>query len=155
MKNTKELKENRERLQREAQKAWSNWKSPKKKELFVKRGKKKKRSDKVLKRKYKRIPKQYAVYIKSDWWKKRKEKFYRENEKRCMACLNTHYIDLHHIVYQNFGEELDRHLVALCRDCHEEFHQLYGVRKSMIEQTNEFIIKKREEVDFKRIMLGI
>lgn len=32
--------------------------------------------------------------------------------------------DLHHRSYDRLGHELDEDLVALCRGCHEELHQL-------------------------------
>lgn len=139
------LKENKQRMERDVK----SWKS---KHIVVNGEfvRKKKRRGKIPTKK--RIPKQYSVYIKSEWWTKRKNKFYKENEKRCMACLGTKYIDLHHLFYGNYGNETDEQLVALCRLCHEEYHQTYGVAKDMIHTTNIFIIEKREEIDFNSII---
>lgn len=117
------------------------WKKLKKKE-------KKKRKERIYKN---RIPKQYKVYIKSKWWTKRKNKFYRKYGKICQACQSTKYIDLHHMLYANYGNEEDIHLVALCRGCHEEYHSIHGVKRNMIKETHQFIIEKREIADFPKV----
>lgn len=99
-------------------------------------------------RQYNRIPKHYKVYIKSKWWTKRKNEYYRKHKKQCQACFTTKYINLHHIVYKNFGYEADEDLVALCVDCHGEFHEKYGVSATMKSETNMFIIEKQQEIQF-------
>lgn len=99
-------------------------------------------------RKYKRIPTQYKVYIKSKWWTRRKNQYYQLNVKQCQACLSNKYINLHHMLYVDYGRELDENLVALCKGCHEEYHLKYGVKRNMINDTNKFIIEKRELMEF-------
>lgn len=98
-----------------------------------------------------RIPKKYAIYIKSKHWEKRKNQYYKIHRKICQACNSKTYIDLHHLLYGNFGNEKDEHLTALCRECHEEYHTIYGVKGNMIDDTNKFIIEKREQVEFPKI----
>lgn len=93
-------------------------------------------------RKYeKRIPRKYGLYIKSIFWKNRKNKFYKENKKICFICGSTKYIQLNHLEYNSelFGNEPDSMLVALCKSHHEEFHALYGVKKKMYDEFNDFI----------------
>lgn len=55
------------------------------------------------------------------------------------------------MLYANYGKEDDSHLVALCRSCHEEYHSMYGVQRNMITETNQFIIEKREIVEFPKV----
>lgn len=117
--------------------------------------KKKSKNGKIKKKrnrtKLAKIPRSYKIYIKSVFWEKRKNDWYRKYGKSCKACLHTKYINLHHMFYKNYGNESDDHLVALCLDCHAEFHELYGVKKDMVKETNEFIINKREVLDFPKI----
>lgn len=90
----------------------------------------------------------YKEYIKSHWWTERKRAYYKNNKKQCAACLSNKYINLHHIKYGNYGEEKDTALVPLCRECHVEYHEKYGVSKNMTSQTSIFIQEKRELLDF-------
>jgi 5-methylcytosine-specific restriction endonuclease McrA len=115
-------------------------------------GKEWKKSQKKIKklrkeRKYrKRIPKSYKIYIKSEFWEKRKNIYYRKYGKKCFICGSVEYIQLNHLEYKYFGEEKDESLVALCRGCHEEFHSIFGVKHKMYEEFNEFIDLKQGEL---------
>lgn len=109
---------------------------------------KKKKRGKKLKRV--KIPVKYNEYIKSIFWNERKIRYYQIHKRVCQACLSTKNIDLHHIVYGNFGNEKDEYLVCLCRDCHEEYHETYKIKGNMFKETNEFITLKRELLDFPR-----
>lgn len=134
MKYNKETRIGIKQLEAKANALLKNWNVPKKE--------RKKREYK------KRIPKKYALYIKSKFWTKRKNDYYRVHKKICQACSSKKFINLHHILYEDFGFEKDENLVALCRDCHEEFHEMYGVKHKMKKETNQFIIEKRELIDF-------
>lgn len=103
-----------------------------------------KRSAKRAERKYKnRVPRKYDVYIKSDWWAKRKNLYYKTHKRICSACDSAEYIDLHHLVYGSFGKEKDENLTPLCRSCHDEFHSLNGVKGDMYKETLQFIKDKK------------
>ena len=104
----------------------------------------------VIFRTSKKLPKNYKIYIKSVFWERRKKQYYKNHEKVCQACNAKKYIDLHHMWYKNYGNELDEHLVALCRECHEEYHSIYGVKTNMVSDTNRFIIEKQEQIEFPR-----
>jgi hypothetical protein len=84
-------------------------------------------------RKYARVPKKYKVYIKSKWWRQRKNRYYQDFGKKCMLCGSAKFIDLHHIEYKSseFGFEKDKTLIALCRNCHAEFHLRYKLKQNM------------------------
>ena len=100
------------------------------------------------KTKNEKAPLKYKEYIVSDFWKKRKQKFFTKYKKECTACLSEENINLHHMHYGNYGNEPDEWLVALCKNCHEEFHTNYELSANMTKDTNDFIIQKRENLDF-------
>lgn len=95
-------------------------------------------------RKQKRIPTKYKLYIKSKFWDARKNKFWKKFGKKCVACSDTLYVQLHHTYYKscNNGREPDEQLVALCVNCHNEFHTIYGTKKNMEKETVEFLLDK-------------
>lgn len=127
-------------------KRW-NKKYPVAKDFSIK--KKKKR----LARKYKnRIPKQYNIYIKSEWWEKRKNKYYQKHSKKCALCDSKKYITLHHLIYKDYGNELDENLVALCSEHHKLFHQMYGVKGDMKKDTLNFLKHRHEVLKVKKEM---
>lgn len=104
---------------------------------FVYRKKKRKQKSN---RKYKlRIPKRYTTYIKTHWWEKRKNEYYRLFTKRCCVCGSYKYISLHHLKYKNYGDEENKDLVPMCAYHHELFHELYGVKSDMHAEMQEFM----------------
>lgn len=130
-------------------------KPTRKQKLFKNNVAKKDRAD-VLKiraekrdRKYlNRIPKQYKVYIISHWWEDRKTAYYLNHKKQCVACGSSSYIVLHHLLYKDYGLELDENLVPLCHGCHEEFHSTHKTKKDLRKETSDFIVLKHELEDF-------
>jgi hypothetical protein len=94
------------------------------------------KNKKEKERKYKRVPKQYKVYIKSHWWEERKNKYWKTHTKQCYRCFTFEYVQLHHIKYswQSFGNEPDDTLIPMCRDCHDTFHSIYGVKGNMMKE---------------------
>lgn len=111
-------------------------------ENFNKRIKRKKRGHKS------RVPKQYKIYIESIHWIRRKNLYYQSNPRICAVCGSTNHIQLHHMIYANYGSEKDEHLIPLCHAHHEQFHsELGGSRGNMLKATNEFIQRKQEEIE--------
>ncbi len=104
------------------------------------------------KKKTTRVPVKYKLYIVSKHWENRKNLYYQSHKRICQACNSSSNIAVHHMFYGNYGQEKDEHLVALCRDCHEEFHTIYGVKKNMINFTNEFIEEKRQSIELKGLI---
>lgn len=107
----------------------------KKREKLIKEGSNRKYAN--------RCPKQYDIYITSHWWIKRKNLYYKTHKRECVACGSTEHINLHHLVYKDFGKELDKNLKPLCRVCHEEFHSIYGVKNDLYKETMQFIEDKK------------
>ncbi len=103
-------------------------------------------------REYKnRIPKKYKIYIKSKYWKLRRDKYFRELGRKCVVCGSSKYVNLHHLVYEDYGSEKNENLVVFCRFHHEEFHKEIGVKKNMVDETYQFIIDQRELLEFPKI----
>jgi len=96
----------------------------------------------------KRIPKKYNLYIKSKHWDKRKNVFWKKHERKCVICGSSGFINLHHIVYGNYGIEKDEHLVALCRYHHQLYHDTYKTKRNMEKETLEFICEQKELLEF-------
>jgi hypothetical protein len=93
-------------------------------------------------RKYdKRVPRKYKIYIKSVFWKTRKNKYWQKFPRKCAVCGSHEFVELHHIKYASayYGQEPDAWLYPLCHTCHEEFHLKYGTRADMTKETNQFI----------------
>jgi len=92
-------------------------------------------------------PLKYKEYIKSMFWRKRRNRFFAEFGRICFICKIKSHIVLHHLEYKNnlFGVEPDESLVCLCNGCHEEFHAIYGVKQKMYDEFNEFIQMKYDE----------
>jgi len=127
----KSIKKLQRRIERQLN---GEWKTKKYKNKIVKR----KKPVKEVK-----APKDYHQYIESSFWKKRKNKYWKEHKKQCQRCSTMKFIQLHHMYYDNslFGNEPDEHFCALCMDCHEQFHAKYGSKKDMIEDTHKFITR--------------
>jgi hypothetical protein len=89
-----------------------------------------------------RIPKKYKVYIKSQWWTKRKNKYYKEHKRECILCKCSEHCNLHHLVYGRLGYENDKDLVCLCQSCHEEYHSIYGTQGNMHDNFADFCSSK-------------
>ena len=107
------------------------------------RRKKRKKKKKLFNREYKRVPKQYKVYIKSKWWEKRKNQYFKIYGRKCQICGSSSYIQVHHIVYKDLGFEEDADLAGLCQSHHEQFHSIYGVKKDMTKDFTEFFVDEK------------
>jgi hypothetical protein len=95
-------------------------------------------------KKAKKVMPKYAVYILSKEWRVRCALFYKTHGHFCVACGETKNIHMHHMTYRHLGNEMDEELAPLCRDCHHEYHELYGVSNDMVETTVAFIEEKKQ-----------
>ena len=101
--------------------------------------KKQRKSAKKKKKQWK-----YAEYIVSPEWKRRRKLYFLSHKKQCTVCETTKgRIVLHHMRYNHVGNEPDEDLVALCWDCHEEFHNLYGT-KDLWNNSQIFIMEEQQ-----------
>lgn len=138
-KNWKDIKKSNKQLKKLAEQQM------RKLDVIISKGKIKKRKTKSS---LPKIPQKYHLYIKSKFWKNRRNKYFKDFEKKCFICNSIKYIQVHHLEYDNklFGIEKDEMLVSLCLDCHEQFHLIYGTKRKMYEEFNEFIDLKSAEL---------
>ena len=85
-----------------------------------------------------RVPKQYKVYIKSQHWQNRKNRYYQANGRRCAVCnsASSTYITRSMATTAASGMKTWCHSA---RSHHEAFHQRYGVRGNMKTDTDIFV----------------
>jgi 5-methylcytosine-specific restriction endonuclease McrA len=68
--------------------------------------------------------KRYRVYLKSNWWKTRREEAMNEANHRCEHCGSKIGLHVHHLNYRHLGEEQSADLQVLCKQCHRHRHDL-------------------------------
>lgn len=67
-------------------------------------------------------PQLYADYLKSEQWAIRRARVMERAGHRCEGCRERNAIDVHHLTYDHVTQEFLFELVALCRQCHERYH---------------------------------
>lgn len=83
----------------------------------------------------------YKEYINSKEWKKKKQEVFNERGKECEQCGAQHYIHVHHLNYDNLGNENLEDLQILCYRCHMSKHDEYF---------NKFVLKKKPVLEKKK-----
>ena len=96
----------------------------------------------------------HNVYLRTDYWERRKAQYFSTHDKRCEACSRRYtprrllvikpiYIVLHHKDYENLWNEPDEDLAALCNRCHRNVHDIdrSGKFRTLRESTNWWIEK--------------
>ena len=61
----------------------------------------------------------YDEYMNSAEWKRRRKIVIDESGGRCEGCNRELPLQVHHITYEHFMNELRHELTALCEECHE------------------------------------
>lgn len=62
---------------------------------------------------------EYGMYLHSEIWEQTKNKF---KKNKCEKCGGTEMLNLHHLNYENIGNETKKDVITLCRKCHESLH---------------------------------
>lgn len=65
----------------------------------------------------------YREYLQSDCWRSTKARYRRSSLAQDCICGEVD-IHLHHLTYENIGQEALSDLLPLCRDCHAMVHDL-------------------------------
>ena len=68
----------------------------------------------------------YKEYIKSTAWYQKRLARLKKDKYTCQKCGDTEFLEVHHLTYDNLGDEPMEDLVCLCRDCHQAIHDKYG-----------------------------
>ena len=66
--------------------------------------------------------KDYNAYLRTPEWRE-KSRMVRERSPTCQGCRKQPSEEAHHMHYDNVGQEFLFELIALCRKCHDRFHE--------------------------------
>lgn len=66
--------------------------------------------------------KDYDDYINSDKWQRRRANRMAIDNNECKLCFSKAKLHVHHITYDNFGNEPMSELITVCKSCHEKIH---------------------------------
>ncbi len=66
----------------------------------------------------------HNVYLASPEWAKRRRSVMTRARGVCEGCLSVPATQVHHLSYDNWGDELLYQLVAICDACHEKAHSV-------------------------------
>lgn len=70
----------------------------------------------------------YDEYLKTDHWQEVRKRKLKQVGYKCQRCgVDNIALEVHHIHYRGRGKELLKHLLVLCRNCHENEH---GIKNS-------------------------
>jgi len=61
----------------------------------------------------------YLSYLKTDAWKEKRKEFLELANYECQECGSTENLQIHHLNYENIGEETEDDVEVLCKECHE------------------------------------
>ncbi len=64
----------------------------------------------------------YSQYLKSPEWKSLRNIVLERDKNICQGCLSAPAQHVHHLTYNNFGDELLFQLISLCVKCHNKLH---------------------------------
>lgn len=90
----------------------------------------------------------YEDYLKSKEWKTKREKIAQERNYICEKCkkqiIKGYHI--HHINYDNFGNEKESDLMFLCKKCHEKIHHRENKAIKNIKMSVD-LLKSKDFID--------
>ena len=83
----------------------------------------------------------YQEDLKTDLWKRKREKILKRDNYKCQWCGSTKELQVHHKYYEKYHDGRvnawdypDRCLITLCKRCHEKCHQKYKVKTYYIKR---------------------
>ena len=65
---------------------------------------------------------EYQAYLNSNEWQETRQRIFKRDNFRCVLCGCSKNLQVHHITYENLGEEKDADLVTFCDKCHNSIH---------------------------------
>lgn len=104
-------------------------------------------------------PKQkYDNYINSEDWRRTRTKALEKHGQKCKICGSIHNLDVHHLNYDNLGDEKKNNyndLCVLCRSCHSKLHDfidknenmLINLRNSLKEVKEKYRLSYLQEIE--------
>lgn len=70
----------------------------------------------------------YQDYLQTDHWRKTARAAKERAGFRCALCNERGQLHAHHRTYERRGAEIETDVIALCADCHRNFHKFKRVR---------------------------
>ena len=64
----------------------------------------------------------YHTYLKTPKWREKRSRVIDRENGICQGCRMNRIQEVHHLTYDNCGDELLFQLVGLCSDCHSKAH---------------------------------
>lgn len=71
----------------------------------------------------------YQQYISSAAWYAKREERRAIDKNRCRTCGISDALEVHHVTYDNFGDESMSDLITLCKQCHEAITSVIRARR--------------------------
>nr|WP_319997596.1 hypothetical protein [uncultured Draconibacterium sp.] len=65
----------------------------------------------------------YCEYLNSQEWKDKRDLALKRDNFKCQKCKIKVADDVHHLTYENLGNEKLSELLSVCRECHIEIHK--------------------------------
>lgn len=65
----------------------------------------------------------YNQYLQTDHWQEVRTAALRRAGYRCQLCNAKDHLHVHHRTYNNRGNETQKDVIALCPNCHSNFHK--------------------------------
>ena len=76
---------------------------------------------------YNTIAKRKPTYLRSQAWQTLRKLILHRDNYTCQNCGITNVpLEVHHITYERFEQELPSDLTSVCRECHQAIHNHYG-----------------------------
>lgn len=88
----------------------------------------------------------YKDYLKGLHWSIFKTKYFQYHKKECSICGKKYGIQLHHLTYDNIGNETFDDVICVCGECHDKIHEELKYNKNLNNQ-----IKKCKSVNSKSV----
>jgi 5-methylcytosine-specific restriction endonuclease McrA len=67
----------------------------------------------------------YEEYLASQEWFDKSREIKARDKFICQQCGATAYLEVHHITYLNLYNELPKDLITVCRNCHQDIHDIH------------------------------
>jgi hypothetical protein len=80
---------------------------------------------------------QYAAYLRTPEWQRRRALVLHRAGGTCEGCLSAPATEVHHRIYDRVGNELLFDLVAVCRKCHLRAHPEHAELEEFYEDYSE------------------
>lgn len=65
----------------------------------------------------------YQRYLQTPEWLAKRDLVLEREQRTCEGCRSAPATEAHHTTYAHIGEEFLFELVAVCRQCHDRFHE--------------------------------